>query len=96
MKVNTKRDGSSVLFKLTVTFILKQLDTHIPPVVNGETFLPIIVVVILRINSIEKRLEIEGPGCGFEPYRRHCVKSLSKTHQPLLSTGSTQEDASPT
>ena len=31
---------------------------------------------------------------GFEPHRRHCVVSLSKTHLPKLSTGSTQEDPS--
>ena len=36
-----------------------------------------------------------GPGgCGFEPLRRHCVVSMSKTHLSLLSTGSTQEDPS--
>ena len=33
-------------------------------------------------------------GCGFEPHRRHCIVSLSKTLYPLLSTGSTQEDSS--
>ena len=31
---------------------------------------------------------------GFEPHRRHCVVSLSKTHLFLQSTGSTQEDQS--
>ena len=30
-------------------------------------------------------------GGGFEPHRRHCVVSLSKTHLSLLSTGSNQE-----
>ena len=29
---------------------------------------------------------------GFEPHRRYCVVSLSKTHLSLLSTGSTQEE----
>ena len=33
-------------------------------------------------------------GCGFEPHQRHCIVSLSKTHYPLLSTGSTKEDPS--
>ena len=33
-------------------------------------------------------------GRRFEPHRRHCVVSLSKTHLSLLSTGSTQEDPS--
>ena len=33
-------------------------------------------------------------GWGFEPQRRHCVVSLSKTHSSLFSTGSTQEDPS--
>ena len=33
-------------------------------------------------------------GCAFEPHRRHCVVSLSKTHLSLLSTGSTEEDPS--
>ena len=33
-------------------------------------------------------------GRGFEPHRRHCVVSLSKTHLSLLSTGSTQKDLS--
>ena len=31
---------------------------------------------------------------GFEPHQHPCVVSLSKTHLPLLSTGSTQEDPS--
>ena len=31
---------------------------------------------------------------GLEPHWRHCVVSLSKTLNPLLSTGSTQEDPS--
>ena len=31
---------------------------------------------------------------GFEPNRRHCVMSLSKTHLSYLSTSSTQEDPS--
>ena len=31
---------------------------------------------------------------GFEPHRRRCVVSLSKTYLYLLSTGSTQEDPS--
>ena len=29
---------------------------------------------------------------GFESLRRHCIVPLSKTLDPLLSTGSTQED----
>ena len=33
-------------------------------------------------------------GSGFEPYRYHCVVSLSKTLYSLLSTGSTQEGSS--
>ena len=33
-------------------------------------------------------------GCGLEPYQRHCVVSLSKTLNPPISTGSTQEDLS--
>ena len=33
-------------------------------------------------------------GRGFEPHCRHCVMSLTKTHLPLLSTGSTQKDPS--
>ena len=39
-------------------------------------------------------LEWRSRGCGFEPHRRHCAVSLSKTLCPLLSTGSTQEDPS--
>ena len=34
----------------------------------------------------------KSSGCGFEPHRRHCVVSLSKTLYPLLSTGLTQKD----
>ena len=33
-------------------------------------------------------------GCEFEPHRKHCTVTLSKTLHPLLSTGSTQEDPS--
>ena len=29
---------------------------------------------------------------GFQPHRRHCVVSVSKTHLSLLSTGPTQEE----
>ena len=39
-------------------------------------------------------LDSRPKGRGFEPHRRHCVVSLSKTHLSLLSTGSTQEDPS--
>ena len=38
-----------------------------------------------------RELDSRPTGCGFEPYRRHCIVSLSKTHLSLLSTGSTQE-----
>ena len=37
-------------------------------------------------------LDLRSRGCRFEPHRRHCVVSLSKTVYPLLSTGLTQED----
>ena len=40
--------------------------------------------------SVVDCLRLRGPG--FEPYLRHCVVALSKTHLSLLSTGSTQED----
>ena len=33
-------------------------------------------------------------GCWFEPHRRHCIVSLSKTLYLLLSTGATQEGLS--
>ena len=33
-------------------------------------------------------------GRGFEPHLRLCVVTLSKIHESLLSTGSTQEDSS--
>ena len=36
-------------------------------------------------------LDLKLRGNGFEPHRRHCVVSLSKTHLSLLSRGSTQE-----
>ena len=39
-------------------------------------------------------LDSRPKGRGFEPHRRHCVVSLSKTHLSLFSTGSTQEDPS--
>ena len=38
--------------------------------------------------------ETNSSGCEFEHHRRHCFVSLSKTHQSLLSTGSTQDDTS--
>ena len=37
-------------------------------------------------------LDLRSRVCGFEPQQRHCIVSLSKTHYPLLKTGSTQED----
>ena len=39
-------------------------------------------------------LDSRPKGRGFEPHRRHCLVSLSKTQLYLLSTGSTQEDPS--
>ena len=42
----------------------------------------------------DRVLELRPRGRGFEPQRRHCVVSLSKTHLSLLSTGSIQEDPS--
>ena len=39
-------------------------------------------------------LDSRSRGCEFEPYRRHCVVSVSKTLYPLLSAGSTQEGLS--
>ena len=34
---------------------------------------------------------LELRGCGFEPHRHHCIVSMGKTHQSLLSKGSIQE-----
>ena len=39
-------------------------------------------------------LDSRQRGGAFEPHRRHCVVSLSKTHLSLLSTGSTKIDPS--
>ena len=39
-------------------------------------------------------LDSRSRSYGFEPHRRHCVVSLSKTLYPLLSTRSSQEDPS--
>ena len=39
-------------------------------------------------------LDLRSRGRRFEPHRRHCVVSLSKTFCPLFCTGSTQEDLS--
>ena len=33
-----------------------------------------------------KVFDLRPKGCGFKPHRRHCVVSLSKTHESLLST----------
>ena len=41
-----------------------------------------------------KVLDSRPKGRGFEPHRRHCVVSLSKTHLSLHSIGSTQKDLS--
>ena len=38
--------------------------------------------------------DLVSKGRGFEPHKRLCVVSLSKTHLSLLSTGSTEEDLS--
>ena len=40
---------------------------------------------VLDLRSIDGRIE---------PHQRHCIVSLSKTHYPLLSTGSNHEDQS--
>ena len=39
-------------------------------------------------------LDSRSRGCEFEPYRRRCVVSVSKTLYPLLGAGSTQEGLS--
>ena len=39
-------------------------------------------------------LDLRLGAAGSNPYRRHCVVSLSKSHLSLLNTGSTQEDQS--
>ena len=39
-------------------------------------------------------LDSRQRGCVFKHHWLHCVVSLSKTHNSLLSTGSTQEDLS--
>ena len=33
-------------------------------------------------------LDMRLRGCGFEPHRRHCLVSMTKTLYPMLSTGS--------
>ena len=38
-----------------------------------------------------RELDLRLRVCGFEPHLRHCVLSLSKTHESLLSTGSIEE-----
>ena len=43
---------------------------------------------------MEECLAQRSSGCGFEPDRRHCVVSLSKTFYPLLSAGLNQEGPS--
>ena len=71
-------------------------------VVGSYVLGPCFCCVVLGIISIVEGaqwlsgrvLDSRPRGCGFEPHRRHCVVSLSKTHLSLLSTGSTQEDPS--
>ena len=64
---------------------------------------PCILFISLQIGSLFKLvmgaqwlsgrvLDTRLRGCSFEPHRCHCVMSLSKTHESLLSTGSTQGD----
>ena len=45
-------------------------------------------------SSSGRVLYLRSRGCGFEPHKRHCIVSMSKTLNPLLGTGSTQEDPS--
>ena len=65
-KIDTKRGGSLAvctvnMCKLTpkrwklsgTTFLLKQLVANISPVINVKAFIPVIVVVILQIDTIE-------------------------------------------
>ena len=47
-----------------------------------------------RSGSVGRVLDWGSLGCYFETRLRrgHCVVSLNKTHYPLISDGSTQED----
>ena len=61
-----------------------------PPLINWTSPFPILGAQWLSVRVLDSRQRDRG----FEPHRRHCVVSLSKTHLSLLSTGSTQEDPS--
>ena len=41
--------------KVSVTFLLNQLDTSSSPVINVQAFLPCIVVITFRINTMKRK-----------------------------------------
>ena len=48
--------------------------------------------VIEVCDTVGRALDCGSKGCKFETHQSHYVVILSKTLNPLLSTGSTQED----
>ena len=56
------------------------------------TTLGLFISHALIVSGIGRVLDSRPKGRGFEPHRRQCVVSLSKTHLSLLSTGYTQEE----
>ena len=57
----------------------------------------LLIQTLGTMNFVEKYMVCRGlsyrvlglrrMGCGFEPHQRHCILSLSKTHESILSTG---------
>ena len=64
------------------------------PLVLTDTYFYSVAMHVFPGNRERSGSVVECLTRGIEPHRRHCVVSLSKTHKPKLSTGSTQEDPS--
>ena len=48
----------SELTPITQTFLIKQVDANVSPVIIARAFLPVIDVVILRINTIKQNIAL--------------------------------------
>ena len=55
-KLTPKKIGYHFWCKLSLTFLLKQHEANISPMINVKTFIPVVIVVILRNHQNTKGL----------------------------------------
>ena len=51
-----KEVAATFLCELTLIFLIRPIEANVSPVINIQTFLPVIVVVVLRVNDLVKNI----------------------------------------